>query len=127
MASFMILLLSIPSHSPSMATGKMNTLQLLGCDLSRFNLSHFENCIVKAAGFLACRFCVIASFKLPVIQQRRNQYHKARTCVVHQRAGGRIQNAQDGQGHRQQIDAHGQADADLDGHDRRVGQLLQIV
>ena len=57
----------------------------------------------------------IGLFKFPVIQQRCNQDHKAGACVVNQCAGGGIQHTQNRQGHGHQVDAHGQADAELDG------------
>ena len=45
---------------------------------------------------------------------------------MHQRAGSRIQNTQNGQRYRQKVDTHGQADAELDGFDGGIGQALQI-
>ena len=45
---------------------------------------------------------------------------------MYQRAGGGVQHVHDGQGDRQKVDAHGQADAELDGFDGGIGKALQI-
>ena len=51
--------------------------------------------------------------KISVVQQRFDQYHEAGACVMYQGAGSGIQNTQDGQGDCQQVDAHGQGDAEF--------------
>ena len=45
---------------------------------------------------------------------------------MHQGTGSGIQNTQDRQGDCQEVDAHGQRDAELDGLDGSIGQPLQV-
>lgn len=61
------------------------------------------------------------SLKFPVIQQRCDQYHKAGTCIVHQRTSDRREHLQQGKYNCHKVDAHGQRDTELDGLYRSVG------
>ena len=63
-------------------------------------------------------------FVLPVVQQCREQHHKAGAGVVDQGPGGGVEQLQQGCDDGEEVDAHGQCDAQLDGLDRGVGQPL---
>lgn len=54
-------------------------------------------------------------FKFSVIQQGGDQHHKTGACIVNQRTGGGVQDAEHGTGNGDKVDAHGEGDTELYG------------
>ena len=62
--------------------------------------------------------------KSSVVEQSGDENDEAGACVVNQCARGGIQHAEDGKGHGQDVDHHGEGDARLDGARGGDGQPL---